>query len=413
VSALRPLWWRLLTALALALLASPAVEAQPDPRQMSGIPRPDGQQAPRSVSVRVIRGAMTNNVAGQPVDLLVNGATRTVRTGEDGRAQFDDLTPGATLKAVTVVDGQRLESQEFPAPAAGQPGIRLLLVAIDKDAAARDAAAVSAPAVVGEVAIGSRSRIVVEPGDESVRVFYLLELVNSAATPVNTAAPFMFSTPTEAQGTAVMEGPPEATANGTTVRVPGPFPPGATFLQVGYALPAPSGAAEIVQTFPAALDHLPVMVKKAGDVRLSSPQIDRQQEMPLEGDAYIVGVGDHQIPAGETITLSLTGLPHHSAAPRWIALSIAAAIGLAGFWAARRPHEAASRGDDRRTLIARREKLFQELLRLEVDARRGKADSSRHARRREEIIGALEHVYGALDTDDTGPEPADRAGRAA
>lgn len=406
-------WWRVSFVLCVlgVLCGSTAINAQPDPRQMSGIPRPDSQQAPRSVSVRVIRGAMTNNVANQPVDLLVNGAARTVTTGEDGRAQFEDLTPGATLKAVTVVDGQRLESQEFPAP--GQPGIRLLLVATEKDTAAREAAAASAPAVVGEVAIGSRSRIVIEPGDESVRVFYLLELVNAAATPVNTAAAFMFSTPTEAQGTAVMEGPPEATANGTTVRVPGPFPPGTTFLQIGYALPAPSGAAEIVQTFPAVLDHLPVMIKKAGDVRLSSPQIDRQQEMPLEGDAYIVGVGDRPIPAGETITLSVTGLPHHSATPRWIALSIAAAVGLAGFFAARRPHEAASRGDERRRLIARREKLFQELVRLEVDARRGKTDSSRYARRREEIVGALEHVYGALDTDDTGPEPADRAGRAA
>jgi len=28
-------------------------------------------------------------------------------------------------------------------------------------------------------------------------------------------------------------------------------------------------------------------------------------------------------------------------------------------------------------------------------------------------VAALEHIYGALDTDDAGPEPADRAGRAA
>src|SRR5262245_2667288 len=101
---------------ALMLLAQLPIHAQPDPRQMSGIPRPDPQQAPRSVSVRVIRGAMTNNIPDQPVQLFVNGTPQTVNTGQDGRAQFDNLTPGTRLKAATVVDGESLESQEFPAP---------------------------------------------------------------------------------------------------------------------------------------------------------------------------------------------------------------------------------------------------------------------------------------------------------
>ena len=37
----------------------------------------------------------------------------------------------------------------------------------------------------------------------------------------------------------------------------------------------------------------------------------------------------------------------------------------------------------------------------------------RYATRREELVAALEHVYGALDTDDTSPEPATRTGVAA
>ena len=44
------------------------------------------------------------------------------------------LPAAATLKAVAVVDGERLESQEFPAPSQG--GIRLLLVATDKSTGA-------------------------------------------------------------------------------------------------------------------------------------------------------------------------------------------------------------------------------------------------------------------------------------
>lgn len=389
---------------------APPLFAQPDPRQMSGIPRPDPQQAARSVSVRVIRGAMTNNVADQPVELFVNGKPQTVNTGQDGRAQFENLTPGARLKAVTVVDGETIESQEFASPGAGEPGIRLLLVA-----SGGGPTATNVPAATGELTIGGRSRIVIEPDDESVRVYYLLEILNSQSVPVNPPSVFKFDAPKQAQGTAIMEGSPkEATASDNTVRVQGPFPPGETFVQVGYALPAPNGSIEIAQAFPATLDHLPVMVKKLGaTTTLGSPQIDRQQEMPLEGETYIVGVGDRAIPAGQTITITVGGLPHHSATPRWIALFIAVAIALAGVWAAWRQADPKDGAEVRKQLIARREKLFQDLMRLEADARKGKGDPSKYAVRRADLVAALEHIYGALDTDDAGPEPADRAGRAA
>ena len=396
-------------ALFFVLVSSAPLFAQPDPRQMSGIPRPDPQQAARSVSVRVIRGAMTNNIADQPVQLFVNGKPQTVNTGPDGRAQFENLPPGSTLKAATVVDGESLESQEFPSPGAGDPGIRLLLVATGGGAAS------NVPAVTGELTIGGRSRIVIEPDDETVRVYYLLEILNKQSAPVNPPSTFMFNAPKQAQGTAIMDGSPkEATASDNTIRVQGPFPPGETFIQVGYALPAPGGSAEITQAFPAVLDHLPVMVKKLGSTTtLSSPQIDRQQEMPLEGESYIVGVGDRAIPAGQAITLTIGGLPHHSTTPRWIALFVALGIVVVGALAAWRPMDPKDRGESRKQLIARREKLFQELMRLEADARKGKSDPAKYAARRADLVAALEHIYGALDTDDAGPEPADRAGRAA
>ena len=58
-------------------------------------------------------------------------------------------------------------------------------------------------------------------------------------------------------------------------------------------------------------------------------------------------------------------------------------------------------------------KTFQDLVRLESDQRRGKIDPSRYTTRREELLEGLEHVYGALDEDDAGPEPASRTGVAA
>jgi hypothetical protein len=64
-------------------------------------------------------------------------------------------------------------------------------------------------------------------------------------------------------------------------------------------------------------------------------------------------------------------------------------------------------------LIARREKLFNELVRLENDRRRAKIDDRRYTGRREELVALLEQIYGALDSHDTPPGPADRAGLAA
>src|SRR5436190_687631 len=103
----------------------------------------------RTTSVRVIRGDLSKNLPDQPVDLLVDGKARTVKTDANGRAEFGPLTPGATVKAVTVVDGERLESQEFPSPAQG--GVRLLLVATDKEKEARAAEEAKSPAITGTV----------------------------------------------------------------------------------------------------------------------------------------------------------------------------------------------------------------------------------------------------------------------
>ena len=52
----------------LTLLASFA-RAQPDPQQMSGIPLPVSDLPVGAVSVRVVRGQLSNNIPDQPVEL--------------------------------------------------------------------------------------------------------------------------------------------------------------------------------------------------------------------------------------------------------------------------------------------------------------------------------------------------------
>ena len=401
----------------LCVLIVPA-SAQIDPKQMAGIPRPVTDLPDATVSVRLIRGQLSNNIPNHPVELHVGSQVRTAKTDESGRAEFSGLPAGQTLKAVAVVDGERLESEAFPAPAQG--GIRLLLVATDTSKGS--AAVAGAPAAVGQVVIGGQSRIIIQPGEESIEVYYLLDIVNSASGPVNPATAFVFDMPSGATGTGILEGSsPKASAKDQRVTVEGPFASGRTLVQVGAVVPAGPASVQLTQRFPAPVEQLAVVVKKVGNTTLSSPQLQRQQEMTASGEAYIAATGG-AVSAGQAIEMTLDNLPHHSSVGRWIALSLAGTVILVGVWLSRGPRESTALAAERKRLVSRRDKLFNDLVRLEHDHRSGKIGEGRFAARREETVAALEHIYGALDGDDTGPlgpsgtkgpEPADRSGLAA
>jgi hypothetical protein len=208
-----------------------------------------------------------------------------------------------------------------------------------------------------------------------------------------------------------MEGSsPKATVKGTRLTVERPFPPGHTFAQLAFQLPLGGGAIELRQTLPADLEQLQIVVKKIGATTLKSAQLTDVRDMQSEGETFIAGMGG-KVAAGQPITLTVAGFPHHSTIPRATALALAGAIALIGVWAARgRDEDPASRASERKRLIARREKLFQDLVRLEHEHQSGKADERRYGPRREELLAALEQVYGALDDRDSTPGPAGAAG---
>ena len=216
------------------------LHAQPDPRQMAGIPRPVDDLPSGSVSVRLIRGALTNNIPNQPVELQVGRTSRPCRTDEQGRAQFDKLPAGATLKAVGIVDGERLESEPFPAPAQG--GIRLLLVATDRAADRRPARPARrcrrSPATSPSAGRRGSSS---SPATRMSRVYYLLDIVNNSA---RAGEPGDAVRVRHAGGlhrhAASCRGRRRWPAvNGPRVIVSGPFPPGRTFVQVGAQICRP------------------------------------------------------------------------------------------------------------------------------------------------------------------------------
>ena len=377
----------------LAMLTAPvfAQFQMPDPKEMSGIARPVTDLPAGHVSVRVIRGQLSNNVVGHPVEMHVGGKVQTVKTDENGRAEFSGVTPGTTARAVSVVDGERLESQEFPWPSGG--GIRLLLVA----AAAGGKTTSPAPQpIAGNVVFGDQTRVIIEPSEDSLQVYYLLDIQNTARAPVNPASPVILDMPTGALSTTVLGGAPQAVARGDRVTIMGPFAPGRTSVELAYRMPASDGEATFDQRLPISVPGLAVLMKKSGESALRSPQLPNVQEREFEGERYILAQGP-AIAAGSTLTLTVSGLPHHSPLPRWLALGTALVMLGFGFWAASRRPAPAADVARLKQLSSRREKIFGELVRLEQQKRAGAVDAAKYAERRPALIAQLERIYRDLD----------------
>ena len=77
--------WTPLCVLCVLFGFSSVARAQfqmPDPKQMSGIPRPVSDLPDGTVSVRLIRGDLSNNITDFPVEMQAGGKSRTVKTDE-------------------------------------------------------------------------------------------------------------------------------------------------------------------------------------------------------------------------------------------------------------------------------------------------------------------------------------------
>ena len=146
------------TLLLLLVFAAPTVAqiAMPDPSVINGKALPAGELQTGTITVRVVRESIGNNIVGQQVDVTVNGETRKAVTDEQGRAEFKGLPAGANGHADATVDGERLQSDPFVVPSSG--GLRVILVAGIKQAEERkkkeEAEAAAAPPVKGTVVLG-------------------------------------------------------------------------------------------------------------------------------------------------------------------------------------------------------------------------------------------------------------------
>jgi hypothetical protein len=390
-----------LPSAAAAQMPGSAGGNMPDAKQMSGMPLPAGELAPGTVVVRVVRGSMANPLAGQAVEIVAGGASRTLQTNDTGRAEFTGLTPGAQVTARATVDGERLESQPIQVPAQG--GIRVALVATDPDIARREAEdkkLAALPAQPGLVVLGEQSRFVFELGEEGLHVFNLFEVVNTARTPVQPPAPLVFDLPSDARNAATLkDSSPQATVAGRQVTVSGPFAPGTTLVQFAYEMPIGGDALTVEMKLPAALNALSVMAQRAGELHMTSPQMTQHGDMPDgSGRTYIVGNGP-ALKAGDLVTFNFTGLPHEAVWPRNVAIALAVMILAGGFWTSLRGAAAPDPADAarRKKLETKRDRLFGELTALEEQHRQHRIDADRYRDRRRDLVASLERVYAELD----------------
>jgi hypothetical protein len=325
--------WALVAALLLA--AGPALAQQmPNPKEISGVPLPAADVPAGSVSIRVVRGAFTNNVTNQPVEITIDGKTETKKTDDQGRVLVSGLKAGAKVRAATVVDGQRLESQEMTIAGSG---FRVVLVGADPEAekrAAEDAKLAAGPAVKGTVVLGPESRVVAQLSDDRLNVFYVLDVLNTARTPVDTGAPLIIDLPSGARGASLAEGSSfQATLTGGRITITGPFAPGSTKVEVGFEWPYDTSVARFEQVWPATLEQVVVLVVQTGGLDLASPQVTTKQNVTDQGQALIFGSGP-TVPAGRPMSIEILNLPHHALWPRYAALTLSGLILTAGLWTA-------------------------------------------------------------------------------
>lgn len=414
---------RLSVVLFVLLLAVPAAAQMPDPRIMSGqiIPSPDLPTG--TVTVRVIRQTIMNVAPGIDVELHGAGEVRHATTGPEGRAEFKGLPTGARVHAVAIVDGERLHSIDFDVPAAG--GVRTMLAAgvgvgeMVNGAPAPSGSSPAAPAAPapaakpGQLAFANDTRFAVEFQDDTLAVFYLLDIVNPASGPVALSEPLVIDLPSEATGAGLLEGgSPLATVKGRRVTIAGTLPSGVTTVPVAYRIESWGDTWTLSQTFPLPVVDVALVVQKVGGMRLSSPSAPTVRDTQLQGSPFIMGTGA-SVPAGTPLQLTLSGLPHRSRMPVYVTLTIAGALVAWGAWMAMSQSGASSAAQAarRRDLEARRDRGLSALAALERRRAARALNDDDYREERESLVADLERIYSELD--DRGGLPGGGQGLAA
>ena len=344
-------------------------------------------------------------IANHFVSLGMVGKTKAIdvkrgRSDAAGVARFTDLPLGSTAVGAAVMEwrGLRLGTVPFAMPDSG--GARAEIRALARTAD---------PSVV---AIGSGGRIVLQMMQDSLVVLEFLPLENNSDKMFDPGpGAIEIPLPSGHVGAQVKEGDRKLEVRKDHgIAVHGPIVPQRSIIASGdktelqevvlqFVLPYRGDSHKFAQPLPNGIGQYTLIIdQKMENLTASGPGIGGREERTLGGKKYWVMPGN-PIPAGGTLSFTLTGLPSTPAGGRIFAGVLSVLLVFSCIWFARRPdapvagkHKTAS--DERTRLVGTRETLFSELVTLERDARA--AGTAAHAERRKQLVTRLEQVYRDL-----------------
>jgi hypothetical protein len=378
-----------------------------------------------TVTVRVGRGSLSNAAVGVDVVATVTApggkaSERSEKTKPDGRATFSSLPVGAEFRAQVEVDGQRLQTASFAIP--GEGGARLMLLSQQSqdESAGEEAPAAANPhagahghgATPTETAndtgegssdpsvlrVSSSSKLLIDLREDALAVMENLVLENTSdrsfrADHGSIAIPL----PAVANEVEAIEGSARLELEqGSTVFLRQAIPPASSRTppvqaRFGFLVPtAGENRITLRQPMPLGIEEPVVMLPESVHLTLAAPGLQAMAPQTDDRGARIKIFQLASVPRNGVLSITVSGLPTRGGLGKTIATVLVAVLVFALVLGWRRP-----KVENRpKKLRGRRDELFAELVEVERARRAAGADDAPLARRRAELVAAIEAADG-------------------
>jgi len=417
---------------AALLLSAASFSAQDaDEQAMAARPLMVGDLPVGTVTVRVGRGSLSNAAVGVKVEVTLTApdgtsSKRTEDTKADGRATFSGLPVGAKFHAEVVVDGERLQTASFPIPEQG--GARLMLLS-SSEGEDRGEEATTNPHVGGHghgnpaeasvdalaeplsghtsdpsvLKVSSSSKLFIDLREDALAVMENLVLENTSdkifsAGQTGLAIPL----PAGANNIGALEGGAHlGMQEGASMFLREAIPPAAApgipvQARFGFFVPTTGeGSITLRQPMPLGLDTALIMVPERSHLTLSVPGLQAVAPQADDEGAQLHIFQLAAVPRNGVLTITVSGLPTRGRLGKTVATALVAALLLAVLLGLRR-HGVGARSDNGRA------KLFAELVEVERARRAAGADDAPLAKRRAELVSAIEAADAATPAGKSG-----------
>jgi hypothetical protein len=333
------------------------------------------------------------------VDKSNKVAVRKAESDAGGVARFSGLPhgDGSGYAAVLQWHGMRLGTAPFPMP--------------DGSGARAEIRALARTADPSVMTIGEGGRFIIQMHEDTLQFLEMLPLENESDKIFDPGPGALeIPLPQGFVGAEAQEGDRKIDVRQNHgMAVHGVFTPRRSFVGTtaknagqevvfGFVLPYHGTSREFVQPMPNGMGAETLITEQIPGLSVTGPGVGPRQARELSGRKYWV-MALAPIPAGGTLSFTLTGLPAPDATGRYVAggLALALILGAVIFGREQGPSGksgAVAGADARDRLIARREATFAELVALERAARA--AGTPPPADRRRQIVGRLEQIYREL-----------------